>query len=305
MQRIDQVPDAAELDIGFLARADVGIKAQAFCEWLRTRELRYTSICNYLSGIVSMMNYVYFELIVDADVLALSPTPLEQVVNLRDQAHGAIKQENLFEPNNIKGGFIEWADVQRTRLNAMKALGEMPTNATATQRKVALQQAALLSLMSLIPPDRVGVIRKLRLSHSLVRRPGGGWRIDLTKRGSHKTSKHFGRASPRRRSNPSLPLQAPFFWIHRPSPLAESLSLCHAAFCAQLPSQLDSILDAYALALELDGPGGNEAYLFSPRMVTDRPLESSAYTQAVKRAFKKFSPGGREISPKTLRSSFM
>ena len=163
MQRTDQAPNGAELDISFLARADVGTKAQAFCEWLRTRELRYTSICNYLSGIVSMMNYVYFELNVDAEVLALSPTPLEQVVNLRDQAHGAIKQENMFEPNNIKGGFISWADMQRTRLNAMKALNEMPAGATPAQRKTALQQAALLSLMSLIPPDRVGVVPALTL----------------------------------------------------------------------------------------------------------------------------------------------
>jgi hypothetical protein len=100
-----------------------------------------------------MMNYVYFELTVDEEVLAMSPTPLEQVVNLRDQAHGAIKQENLFEPNNIKGGFISWADVQRTRLNAVKALNELPTTATTGQRKTALQQAALISLMSLIPPE--------------------------------------------------------------------------------------------------------------------------------------------------------
>ena len=77
------------------------------------------------------------------------------------------------------------------------------------------------------------------------------------------------------------------------------------AFCAQLPSQLDDVLNRYAEALELEGPGGEEAYLFSPRSATDRPLESSAYTQAVKRAFKKFSPGAAEISPKTLRSSFM
>ena len=46
MQRTDQVPANADLDISFLARGDMGAKVQSFAEWLRTRELRYTSICN-------------------------------------------------------------------------------------------------------------------------------------------------------------------------------------------------------------------------------------------------------------------
>ena len=64
------------------------------------------------------------------------------------------------------------------------------------------------------------------------------------------------------------------------------------------------MLNLYARFLEME-PGGDEAYLFSPNNTLDRPLESSAWTQAVKRAFKKHSPGAQEVSPKTLRSSFM
>ena len=227
------------------------------------------ALLHLVPSTVAMMNFVYFELTVDEAVLALSPNPLEMVCNLRDQANGQIKQENLFEPNLVKGGFISWEDVQRTRLSAVETLNTLPESATATQRKTAMQQAALISLMSLIPPDRVGVVRKLRLSHTLVRRESGGWRIDLTKRGSHKTSKHFG------------------------------------PFSAKLPSQLDEVLDRYTSALETEGPGGDEAYLFSPRTATDRPLETSAFTMAVKRAFKKHSPAKQEVSPKVLRSSFI
>ena len=272
MHRVGGVPDGATLDITFLARADVGTKAQGFCNWLvDTQQVRYTSVCNYLSGIVSAMNYVYFELNVDAEVLALSPTPLEQVVNLRDQAHSQIKEQNLYTPTNVKGGWITWPQVQQTRVAAMTALGALPASTTPPQRRTALKEAAMISLMSLLPPDRVGVIRRLRLGHTLQRREesGGGWRLNLSRRADgHKTSKHYG------------------------------------PFCSKLPSELDGVLDAYARFLTME-PGGDQAYLFSPNNTLDRPLESSAWTQAVKRAFKKHSPGAHEVSPKTLRSSFM
>ena len=44
-------------------------------------------------------------------------------------------------------------------------------------------------LVSYHPPASEQVIRKLRLKHTLVRKQGGGWAIDLTKKGAHKTSK--------------------------------------------------------------------------------------------------------------------
>lgn len=133
------------------------------------------------------MNYVYNELVVEAEVIELSPNPIEQVCNLRDQATGAIKQQNLFDPNHIQGGWIEWEQVQQTRVNALTHLDSLPSTATLNQRRVALMQATMISFLSMLPPDRVGVVRKLRLKHTLVRRNEGGWRISLTKRGEHKT----------------------------------------------------------------------------------------------------------------------
>ena len=184
MQKVGGVPEGATLDISFFVRPDMGTKAQNYCTWLeQVQRVRFTSICNYLSGLVSMMNYVYFELHVDDEVLNLSPNPLEQLVNLRDQAHGAIKEQNLYTPANIKGGWITWQQAQETRVNVMTALNERPPTAT-------LKEACIISLVTLIPPDRVGVIRKLRFKHTLKRREGG-WALDLTKRkDGHKTSKH-------------------------------------------------------------------------------------------------------------------
>lgn len=190
-------------------------------------------------------------------------------VNLRDQAHAKVKEQNLYTPANVKGGHLTWPQAQETRVAAMSALNTLPATATTAERRAALRNAALISLMTLIPPDRVGVIRRLRLKHTLQRREGGGWRLNLNlRKDGHKTSKHYG------------------------------------PFCAKLPAALDDILDRYAAFLAME-PEGDSAYLFGPRGKIDRPLEMSGYSQACKRAFQLHSPGGQEISPKSLRSSFI
>ena len=124
----------------------------------------------------------------------------------------------------------------------------------------------MVSLMTLIPPDRVGVVRRLRFQHTLKRRENC-WAVDLSKRSDgHKTSKHYG------------------------------------PFHGELPASLNGVLDSYKELLAFE-PGGDEGYLFSPNDCFDRPLESSAWTAAVKRMFQKHF--GQEISPKALRSSFI
>ena len=57
---------------------------------------------------------------------------------------------------------------------------------------------------------------------------------------------------------------------------------------------------AYASTIELDAPGNDEAYLFYPATgAASRPMESSAWTQYVRRLFGRLT--GTEIAPKTLR----
>ena len=115
---------------------------------------------------------------------------------------------------------------------------------------------------------RVGIIRKLRLNHTLKRKPGGGWSMDLSKqRDGHKTSRFYG------------------------------------PFAASLPEELTPILDKYCAALELDGPSDSESsgfYLFHPPQGgSDRPMESSSWSQWVSRLFKRHAD--KAICPKTLR----
>ena len=138
--------------------------------------------------------------------------------------------------------------------------------------------------------------RKLRLGHTLKRAEGGGWRMDLTKqRDGHKTSRFYGASAARTITSHH----------ERERHAARTRPHTHTGpFAAKLPDALDSVLDACTSLIELDGPEASEAYLFHP--VTGdvaRPMESSAWTQYVRRLFGRLA--GTEIAPKTLRSIFI
>ena len=121
----------------------------------------------------------------------MDPTPLAMVINLRGQAEKSSKLQNMFEKR--VGGWATWEQVQQARVKAVELLN---ASDSASQHLSLLRDACAISLLSLVPPDRVGLIRKLRLGHTLKRREGG-WRLDLTRqRDSHKTSTllHFEQA---------------------------------------------------------------------------------------------------------------
>ena len=112
---------------------------------------------------------------------------MAQLINLRGQAEKASKQQNMFDKR--VGGWIEWEDVQKARVAAIEKVSRVASSTPAAMRN-ALRDAAALSLLSLIPPDRVGCIRKLRIGHTLKKKEGGGWMMDLSKaRDGHKTSR--------------------------------------------------------------------------------------------------------------------
>ncbi len=60
------------------------------------------------------------------------------------------------------GGWIEWPDVQKARVSVAKKLADMGDGGAPAAKRNLLRDCCALSLLSLIPPDRVGCIRKLR-----------------------------------------------------------------------------------------------------------------------------------------------
>jgi hypothetical protein len=82
--------------------------------------------------------------------------------------------------------------VQRTRLNAVAALEEYEKQPSQDPKRLKqlLKEVIIILFHSVQPPDRVGVIRRLRLQATLIE-DGEGYNIDLT-RFKHKTSKFYG-----------------------------------------------------------------------------------------------------------------
>ena len=199
-------------------------------------------------------------------LFVMDPNPLTQLINLRGQAEKASKTQQMFDKR--VGGWMEWEDVQKARVTAMNKLEDVGNGVANAAKRNLMRDAAALSLLSLIPPDRVGCIRKLRFGHTLKRKPGGDWMMDLSKqRDGHKTSRFYG------------------------------------PFAASLPSALTPVLDKYEELFKYE-MGGDEAYLFHPpQSGFDRAIESSSWSQWVSRFFQRNA--GVAIAPKTLRSIFI
>ena len=195
LERLQRIPQGADLSIGLLLRADVGDLAQGYATWLQnSQQCKFSTIANYLNGLVTATTYAYTNFEPENEVLNMEPTPLTQLINLRGQAEKASKTQQMYEKR--VGGWLEWEDVQKARVSAMTKLSDAAQTATPAAKRNVLRDAAALSLLSLIPPDRVGCIRKLRLGHTLKRKQSGGWSIDLSRqRDGHKTSRFCERGA--------------------------------------------------------------------------------------------------------------
>ena len=146
--------------ITFMIRDDLGDVAQEYAQWLQnTQHCKFSTIANYINGLVSITSYCYANLGPDDALLTMDPNPLTQLINLRGQAEKASKTQQMYDKR--VGGWIEWQDVQKARVSAMKKLDEMGKGAALAAKRNLLRDCCALSLLSLIRPDRVGCIRKL------------------------------------------------------------------------------------------------------------------------------------------------
>ena len=82
LSNLGRIPDGASLDMSLLGRPDLGDLAQAYASWLQTtQELRFSTIANYLNGLISVTTYAYANLDPPEATLLLEPTPLTQLIN--------------------------------------------------------------------------------------------------------------------------------------------------------------------------------------------------------------------------------
>ena len=190
LTRTHRIPEGALMYLPFMIRADLGDIVQQYALWLQnTQRCRFSTIANYLNGLVSITAYCYANLAPEDAVLQMEPNPLAQLINLRAQAEKASKTQQMYDQR--VGGWLTWGnalsiaaapiatppislerrsllawacaeDVQKARVKCFEKLDESQWS-SAEEKRFALRDAAAISLLSLIPPDRVGCIRKARV----------------------------------------------------------------------------------------------------------------------------------------------
>ena len=89
--------------------------------------------------------------------------------------------------------WLDWEACQRARLAAETALAEaMRDKSDANTTLELTRDVCLLTVLTGLPPDRVRVNRELKLGDTLKRSEDGGYSLDLSQPGLHKTSSVFG-----------------------------------------------------------------------------------------------------------------
>ena len=132
-------------------------------------------------------NFVYTTYEVDSEVLAMDPTPCDELIRLRGQLESLAKGEALYSRRDAN--WIDWQDAQKARLAAVSSYRTLPATASYSKKQHALKEWLIISLHTLAPPDRIGVIRKLRLGMTIYKREGEpAYTLDMTT-SRYKTSR--------------------------------------------------------------------------------------------------------------------
>ena len=102
------MPEGALLYLPFMIRDDLGDIVQQYAQWLeRVQKCKFSSIANYLNGLVSITSYCYANLDPGDALLQMDPNPLAQIINLRNQAEKASKTQQMYTER--VGGWLKCA----------------------------------------------------------------------------------------------------------------------------------------------------------------------------------------------------
>eukprot|EP00966_Prymnesium_polylepis_P019585 451661-Prymnesium_polylepis.1 len=97
---------------------------------------------------------------VDATILQMERTPLDELLRLRSQCESQAKQQKLYSRRDPC--WIEFEDAQKARVKAEAAYKAM---AGGAKKLLALRDWCILALHTCSPPDRVGARRYRKSNH--------------------------------------------------------------------------------------------------------------------------------------------
>ena len=156
-------------------------------ELVETHERKYSYAAKMAASFVIAAKFVASRR-TTTTATATDDTPVTQLAVLHRQCRQQARQHDQFDVVG-KAEFLDWEAVQRVRVAAERVLGSVKTKASKLK---LTRDVTILRLLADQPPDRVGVVRTLRLSGSLKRKPDGSYELDLSEPGAHKTSAVFG-----------------------------------------------------------------------------------------------------------------
>ena len=139
---------------------------------------------------VMIGSFVYTTFKISDEALAMTPSPLDEIIRLRGQAESQAKHEGLYTKRSKD--WISWEEAQQARVRAENAYMSLPAGTAPAKKMQFLREWLAISFFTLMPPDRVGVVRKLRLTMTLKRSSDGGYELDLTQMRAHKSARFHG-----------------------------------------------------------------------------------------------------------------
>ena len=163
--------------------ARLGEWCEGYLRWCQeVRSCKSSSLANYCTGLINTLQYV---LVTSEVEPAHGLSTADQLLNLRHQLESQAREERLYARRHPE--FIPWPEVQATRIAAQRAYDTLPAAASLEIKRKAAIELLLVLWFSVAPPDRCGVVRRLRFGHTLKK--DASWTIDLTKF-RHKVTRH-------------------------------------------------------------------------------------------------------------------
>ena len=233
------------------ASAQIGAAVQLYIKFLVDEKRRkYSSIAVYLCSFIAAARFVHARRSNGATAGAtVDAKPVGDLKSMLAQVLQMARQQTAIELTKPSKPSLDWADVQRARCRAQEGLAALGKDANPAQRQELTRDVALMMCLTHQAPDRVGVTRLLKLGGTLKRTPAGGFQLDLSAPGDHKTIGAFG----------------------------ASLTTMSAAIVAAIKPHL--ALSAVP----------NEGYVFAASANPFEPMQPYQWTRFIQSVFKRYS----------------
>ena len=234
---------------GVFGSERLGEAAQRFVDHLRSCGRTYTTIGGYLKSFIALSRFVHsVKQARAATGVSVSSAPVDAMRRAHEQAMQQARIEQRFATSSKPTAHLTWAQVQGARSRAVRLYEA--GGGSEREQHVRLWDAALLTWLTSVPPDRVGVTRLLQLGVTL-KPNNAGYDLDLSTPNAHKTAAVFG------------PTVTP------------------------VPNEVCTLLKAWVAAAELDIV--TKPYVFLLDGDHSKPAEQYHWTKLVKASFKRQS----------------